>query len=133
MTIVEQLARFLANKLQLPFEGTEAGAVFYGYLPEEPVKAICVYANDLRAPGDSDGTRVQIVVRSDMDGAWALAQSMQIMSELDDARDLAQVAEAPAGKRASRCLRALVLAGVGLAGNVSSSPGWRRSHAPCLL
>ncbi len=88
MTIVEQLARFLANKLQLPFEGTEAGAVFYGYLPEEPVKAVCVYANDLRAPGDSDGTRVQIVVRSDMDGAWALAQSMQIMSELDDARDL---------------------------------------------
>lgn len=54
-------------------------------------------------------------------------------SLLDDARDLAQVAEAPAGKRASRCLRALVLAGVGLAGNVSSSPGWRRSHAPCLL
>ena len=88
MTIVEQLARFLANKLQRPFEGTEAGAVFYGYLPEEPVKAICVSANDLRAPGDSDGTRVQIVVRSDMDGAWALAQSMQIMSELDDARDL---------------------------------------------
>ena len=54
-------------------------------------------------------------------------------SLLDDARDLAQVAEAPAGKRASRCLRALVLAGVSLAGNVSSSPGWRRSHAPCLL
>ena len=54
-------------------------------------------------------------------------------SLLDDVRDLAQVAEAPAGKRASRCLRALVLAGVGLAGNVSSSPGWRRSHAPCLL
>lgn len=88
MMIVEQLARFLANKLQLAFEGTEPGAVFYGYLPEEPIKAICVYANDLRAPGDSDGTRVQIVVRSDMDGAWALAQSMQVMSELDDARDL---------------------------------------------
>ena len=51
----------------------------------------------------------------------------------DDVRGLAQAAESPAGKRASRCLRALVLAGVGLAGNVSSSPGWRRSHAPCLL
>ena len=51
----------------------------------------------------------------------------------DDARGLAQAAEAPAGKRASRCLRALVLAGVGLTGTVSSSSGRKRSHAPCLL
>jgi hypothetical protein len=88
MSIIEQLARFLAGKLQLPLEGDTDGAVFYGYMPEKPTKAICVYANDLRAPGDDEGTRVQIVVRSDMDGGWALAQSLSIMSILDDARDL---------------------------------------------
>ena len=89
MTIIEQLARFLAAKLRLPFEGNEAnGAVFFGYMPAEPVKAMCVYANDLRAPGDMDGARVQIVIRSDMDGAWPLEKALQIMRLMDEQRDL---------------------------------------------
>lgn len=89
MTIIEQLARFLAAKLRIPFEGTDAeGAVFFGYMPDKPAKAICVYANDLRTPGDSDGTRVQIIIRSDMDGAWPLEKAVQIMRLLDGRRDL---------------------------------------------
>ena len=89
MTIIEQMARFLAVKLRLPFEGREAGgAVFFGYMPAEPVKAICVYANDLRAPGDLDGARVQVVIRSDTDGAWPLEKAVEIMRLLDEQRDL---------------------------------------------
>ena len=88
MTIIEQLARYLAAKLGLPFEGSTGGAVFFGYMPDKPVKAICVYANDIRAPGDSDGARVQIVIRSDADGAWPLSTAVEIMRLLDDQRDL---------------------------------------------
>ena len=89
MTIVEQMARFLANKLRLPFEGNQAeGAVFFGYMPAEPAKALCVYANDLRAPGDMDGARVQVVIRSDMDGAWPLEKAVEIMRLLDEQRDM---------------------------------------------
>lgn len=88
MTIIEQLARYLAAKLALPFEGAVSGAVFFGYLPAAPVKAVCVYASDLRAPGDQDGARVQIVIRSDADGAWPLEKAVEIMRLLDERRDL---------------------------------------------
>ncbi len=88
MTILEQLARFLAGKTQCTFEGNDDGAVFYGYMPEKPVKAVCVYASDLRASGDEDGTQVQVGIRSDMDGAWALEKATQIINLLDEARDL---------------------------------------------
>ena len=84
MTVVEQLARYLAAKLQLPFEEK----VFFGYMPAEPVKAVCVYAADLRAPGDLDGARVQVAIRSDADGAWPLSLAVEIMRLLDDQRDL---------------------------------------------
>ena len=90
MTIIEQMARYLAAKLGLPFEG-DAGAgaaVFFGYLPEAPAKAICVYASDLRAPGDADGARVQVVIRSDADGAWPLTAAVEILDLLDERRDL---------------------------------------------
>ena len=89
MTIIEQLARYLAGKLQLPFED----GVFYGYMPAEPVKAVCVYANDLRAPGDLEGVRVQVAIRSDTDGAWPLELAVEIMRLLDDQRDLLFTAE----------------------------------------
>ena len=88
MTIIEQLARFIANRLALPFEGTEDGSVFFGYLPAEPVRAICVYADDLRPEGDTSGTRVQVVIRSDTDGLWPLETGLAIMRLLDDRRDI---------------------------------------------
>ena len=89
MTIIEQLARYLAAKLGLPFEGGgEEPAVFFGYLPAEPVKAVCVYASDLRAPGDLDGARAQVVIRSDADGAWPLTVAAEILRQLDERRDL---------------------------------------------
>ena len=100
MTIIEQLARYLAAKLRLGFEETGAGAaVFFGYMPMEPVKAVCVYANDLRAPGDSDGVRVQVAIRSDADGAWPLNLAVEILRLLDDRRDLLFV---PDGSYVSR-------------------------------
>ena len=88
MTIIEQLARFLAAKLNAQFEGTQSGSVFFGYLPASPDKAICVYANDLRGPGDLEGALVQIVIRSDLDGAWPLTQAIEIIRLRDDARDM---------------------------------------------
>ena len=94
MTIIEQMARALAARLNLQFEGAGPGpAVFFGYLPAEPVKAVCVYANDLRAPGDLDGVRVQVVIRSDSDGAWPLEMAMKIIKYLDDRRDTLFVAD----------------------------------------
>ena len=90
MNVVEQLARYLAAKLGLPFEGSgdDAAAVFFGYMPAEPVRAVCVYAADLRAPGDADGARVQIAIRSDLDGAWPLELAEEILELLDERRDL---------------------------------------------
>ena len=95
MTIIEQLARYLASKLGLPFEGGPGAeaACFFGYMPAEPTKAVCVYANDLRAPGDLDGVRVQIAIRSDTDGAWPLSLAVEILRLLDDRRDLLFTAE----------------------------------------
>ena len=85
---MEQLARFLAKRLRLPFEGEDDGAVFFGYLPERPVKAVCVYTEDLRAGGDAAGTRIQVAVRSDLDGAWPLCVAAEIMQALDGGRDV---------------------------------------------
>ena len=89
MTIVEQLARFIAAKLGLPFEGIDAeAAVFFGCLPDAPKKAVCVYAGGLRPAGDYEGTRVQVVIRSDSDGGWPLRQAARLTALLDEARDL---------------------------------------------
>ena len=95
MTIIEQMARYLACKLSLSFEGggSAGAACFYGYMQADPVKAVCVYANDLRAPGDLDGVRVQVAIRSDTDGAWPLELAVEIMRLLDDQRDLLFTAE----------------------------------------
>ena len=93
MTILEQLARYLAARLNLPFEGDDpAGAVFYGYLPERPVRAVCVYADDLRPGGGEQGAAVQIAVRSDVDGEWPLQTGLAILRALDERRDLLPVA-----------------------------------------
>ena len=83
MTLVEQLARYLAHRLGLGFE-TE---VFFGYMPETPARAIGVYASDLRPADDLEGTRVEVAVRSDLDGAWAMEQAVAIMRALDGLRD----------------------------------------------
>ena len=89
VTIIEQLARYIAIRLKLPFEGvSDAGSVFFGYLPAEPVKAVCVYADDLRAEGSASGTRVQIVIRSDTDGLWPLERGLEIMRLLDRRHDI---------------------------------------------
>lgn len=88
MTIVEQLARFLAARLRLPFEAADGGgAVFFGYMPDAPARAVCVYAADLRDGDDARGTLVQIAIRSDADGAWPLEIAAAIMRRLDGCRD----------------------------------------------
>ena len=89
MTILEQLARYLAAKLNLPFEDLDAQAsVFFGALPDAPAKAVCVYASDLRPSGDDDGSRVQVIIRSDMDGGWPAQLAVRLMALLDEARDV---------------------------------------------
>ena len=89
MTIVEQLARYIAARLGLPFEGGNAsGAVFFGSMPDAPAKAICVSAGDLRDAGDPGGTLAQVDIRSDLDGAWPLRQAARLMRLLDGQRDV---------------------------------------------
>ena len=99
MTIIEQLARFLAARLRLPFETGSEAAVFFGYMQDFPVKAVGVYANGLRAPGDPEGTRVQVIIRSDQDGGWPLDMAARITELLDEQRDLLFV---PGGDYVSR-------------------------------
>lgn len=92
MTILEQLARYLAAKLGLPFEDLDAEAsVFFGALPDAPARAVCVYASDLRPAGDDDGSRVQVILRSNGDSGWPAALSARVMALLDEARDVAFV------------------------------------------
>ena len=88
MTMLEQLARHLAARLRLPFEGDAEGAVFFGMLPEAPLRALAVVAADLRAGDDGEGSRVRVLVRSDGDGAWPLERAAEILRLLDGARDL---------------------------------------------
>ena len=66
MSIIEQLARYLAPRLGMTFEED----VFFGYLPPAPAKAVCVYAGEIRPDGDREGCRVRVAVRSARDGAW---------------------------------------------------------------
>ena len=89
MTLVEQLARYLAHRLGLGFEKV----VFFGYMPESPVRAIGVYAGDLRPAGDFEGTRVEVAVRSDLDAAWAMEQAVAIMGLLDGLKDVMFIPE----------------------------------------
>ena len=46
-------------------------------------------ANVERRPaGDDDGSRVQVVIRSDSDGGWPLDLAVRLMALLDEARDV---------------------------------------------
>jgi len=63
------------------------GSGFYacsGFLPQSPDRAAAVYATGLRPKGDDEGSRFQIIVRSDPTGDTALADAMQIADLLDD-------------------------------------------------
>ena len=94
MNIVEQMARYIAARLGLPFEDVDAPAsVFSGWLPESPARAVCVCAAGLRPSGDADGTRVQVVIRSDGDSGWPLDTAVALTALLDEARDVAFVPE----------------------------------------
>ena len=62
--------------------------MFFGCLPDAPAKAVCVYASDLRPCGDGDGSRVQVVIRSDGDGGWPLDAAVKLMALLDEARNV---------------------------------------------
>ncbi len=64
MGITEQVASFLARKLGLSFEGISPWSVFFGYLPEAPLRAICVTGEDMRLSGDERGAKVRINIRA---------------------------------------------------------------------
>lgn len=83
MSIIEQLARYLASEDVGVLEGNDEGSIFWGAMPALPVKAICVCGSDMRQRRDSDGARVMIYIRSDEDGSWPIEKSMQIADMLD--------------------------------------------------
>ena len=83
MSIIEQLARYLAPRLGMTFEED----VFFGYLPPAPAKAVCVYAGEIRPRGDREGCRVRVAVRSARDGAWPVAKAEQVMRAMEGLRD----------------------------------------------
>lgn len=111
--MVEALARWIAGRLGMPFEdiGAEEG-VFFGWMPDAPVRAVCVTADGLRSGGE--GSRVQAQIRSDLDGDWALRRGEALVALLDEARDLMPSPEGPVIRRVT-VERGLYL--LGLEGN----------------
>jgi hypothetical protein len=76
MELTEHIAAFLrANG----FPDATSGA-----MPPEPDRAVTVYATGVRARRDEEGSRFQIIVRSEKGIDTALADAMQIMELLDD-------------------------------------------------
>lgn len=55
-----------------------------GFLPQSPDRAVAVYATGLRPQGDDEGSRFQIITRSEPTSDTALADAMQIADMLDD-------------------------------------------------
>ena len=78
MTLAEETARFLARKSGFAFEGGTSGSVFFGYMPETPVRAICV-----TQVGDE---MLQIRIRADDDAAWPLETAQTVRAILRDMR-----------------------------------------------
>lgn len=54
-----------------------------GVMPPEPDRIATVYATGVRARRDDEGSRFQIIVRSDKGADTALSDAMQIMDLLD--------------------------------------------------
>ena len=68
MNLLEQFARHL-EFLGLGRVSTRdsPGNIFYGTMPPEPERAICVFATDASYPGSIEGARLQVVVRGKND------------------------------------------------------------------
>lgn len=87
MTIIEQIAHYIADELQLEYEGNSDGSVYYGHLPGKPSKAVCVYAYEVPS-SDGLGARIQIIIRYDDDKIFPLDLGMRIYDLLVDKKDL---------------------------------------------
>ncbi|MBR3795963.1 MAG: hypothetical protein IKK34_08045 [Clostridia bacterium] len=64
MNLLEQVARhleFVGIGNMATYE--EAGDIYYGYLPDKPESAVCVFSSDSAYPGSKDGARIQIYTR----------------------------------------------------------------------
>lgn len=55
-----------------------------GMMPISPNRIATVYATGVRPRGDDDGSRFQVIVRSEPDSDTAIADAMRIADLLDD-------------------------------------------------
>lgn len=55
-----------------------------GMLPTSPDRAAAVYATGVRPKGDDEGSRFQIIVRSEPETDTAVSDAMRIVELLDD-------------------------------------------------
>ena len=75
MELIEHIAAFLI--------GNGIPAVS-GLMPTDPDRIAVVYATGVRPHGDDEGSRFQVIVRSEPDADTAIADSMRIADLLDD-------------------------------------------------
>lgn len=75
MELTEHIAVFLNGS------GTPATS---GMMPISPNRIATVYATGVRPRGDDEGSRFQVIVRSEPDSDTAIADAMRIADLLDD-------------------------------------------------
>ena len=76
MELTEHIAQFLRDN---DFTGATNGI-----MPMEPDRIVTVYATGLLKPRDPDGSRFQVIVRSERDNDTALGDALRIIDLLDE-------------------------------------------------
>lgn len=76
MELTEHIANFLRTN---GFAGATSGV-----MPHEPDRITAVFATGVKKRQDSEGSRFQIIVRSEPDNDTALSDAMRIEELLDD-------------------------------------------------
>ena len=81
------LIKHIAEHLEFCGQGTvstteKAGDIFWGYMPDQPDHAVCVFSTDSGTPGSPTGARIEITVRA-KSTKQAYEHSQAIADELD--------------------------------------------------
>jgi len=76
MELTEHIAQFLRDN---DFEGATSGQ-----MPPDPDRIATAYATGVRNPGDPDGSRFQVIVRSERDNDTAMGDALRVIELLDE-------------------------------------------------
>lgn len=62
-----------------------------GFMPQEPNRIATVYASGVQPKRSADGSRFQIIVRSECDADTAIGDAMRIIDLLDDFQGITSI------------------------------------------